>query len=618
MARRDADLCRGLACFLERHLAPLNGVAVVLQQLFGATEHDPKRKNWLMTNGLWSPEQLVAIPTSGALDLTHVLQGQARWTDGEVKVRLQLVDLTIPDILHDETIESSPQEMLPALFNMIGNVVYALTGSGAAARSMAALPTDSPAALLACVQGLAAAQAWHHGMGPAEAAYLLLVAAATQDTRFRIPCEALQRLLERCLQQGGEEAEFAEKALERLADQPEVHWPHFQAMRGLSLQRLGDADGAVARLESYLNQRHPEPLWQPAIISLSRLYRQRGNLDRARSALLETLREARGDDPAILEELALVYTELGSHREAERCWTRALQEEYDRPESLKRLGGALLQRGQAEPAAPLLLRAVELGSWEPDTVHALLGALLAADRLEEAEEVATEFLEDHGETPRAWMVLAEVRRRQGESVLAVGALHRAAPLIDAEADPALAQELELARFALRSPVDYEHLRRVRRQLGGGGNHAAAALFLRPGVWEIARKEPQLLEPWDLLVDFGPRGMHPPARLEALRGRIALLPRRVGAELEYAALLIHRGEPAEALRFLQDRSSGLVGEDLRLWVEATGKAERAVRRAAELGTPAKPDNARPTSAPSIRPASPLAGIRQFLRRWFGRG
>jgi tetratricopeptide (TPR) repeat protein len=460
VAARDADLCRGFACFLERQFARLTGLETALQNVFVAPESDPERRGWLMTNSLWTMEQLQHLPFPPRAEISHILQGQATWQSDHFEVTMELVDLSLGIPIVRETAAGTPEEGMRGFFRILGMAAEALMESPSAGRLMARAPTKSVEAFENHLLALAAQQAFQQEMVDAEPALACFLRALEADPNLRDACELMENLCGICSERGGKNAELALNALNKALELG-VPYPRFRALLGIRLaERAEDRERALELLKGYVQQEPAGVLASRALRAAARIHSARRDARQARQLLLAAT-HADPDDPAAWEELGACHDKAGDHRQAEVCWRRALQEDPDRIEPLVSLAGAFMGRCEWEQARMLLERAVLLPGARQRAVPLFVEVSLRLDNLVEADVYATQWAEEDADNFHAWLALFDVRLRVGEPAAARYCLGRAEHLGRAVAERGA---LALRRFALESPGEHESFQAIASAL----------------------------------------------------------------------------------------------------------------------------------------------------------
>jgi tetratricopeptide (TPR) repeat protein len=332
------------------------------------------------------------------------------------------------------------------------------------------------------------------------------------------------------------------------------------ATEGLIHARQGRAAEAAPLLEKYLQSDSRGELASQAMTALARIQRQQNNIGGARR-LLHAAITASPENASAWEDLADCHQESGEAAQAEECWRRALQEDPDRARSLAALGEVYAKRGDAERAAPLLERALLLGEERGRVTPHLIECHLTAGRLDGADALATDWVEEHPESLTAWMCLTRVRHKLKDAPAVTRCLAEARRL---GTTPRQQADISMLDFSLRQPFEFAEYRRV------GLLHS------------IGAKEAETLA-WKLTAGVYAREAHPDILMLAAR-----LAERAG-NVQLAAKCL-----AEALTRLGDAP---VSERLRLVRLYSEAGDRPAAKAALTAVEAvSPGNA---EAASIR-------------------
>ncbi len=465
---QQADLCRGIACYLEQRLGRLAGVQPVLQNLLAISETEPEKRGWLMTNTLWSIDQVMALPFPGEMTVTHVVQGMARWSDDELEATVEVVDLSLGFPVYREDTTGPPAESLPRFHAMIAAATHTITGSESSARLVARPPTADAAAMRDYLMALAWMQATQRGMAGPAPAFSFLLRAMDKDANFHEAVATMEQFAALCLASEGHAGDAA-TALERAREAP---WatPRMDAMLGLHHAAAGDAARAAELLEAYVAREPRGELASRAFLALSSIYSTR--LESARAArLAEAAVSANPDSPIAWEELARHHSAGGRLRQAEDCLRRALQEDPDRPATLALLAERHSARGDDAGALKLLARAHRLAETPRAARLQMLDAYIRLGRVEEGNEFATAMTEENADDPELWRRLAEIRRRLGDLD---AARHCVARLRAVEGDSAATRWLALA---VHHPADFKALERAEQLLAPASRAGRAPLEL---------------------------------------------------------------------------------------------------------------------------------------------
>jgi tetratricopeptide (TPR) repeat protein len=326
----------------------------------------------------------------------------------------------------------------------------------------------------------------------------------------------------------------------------------------LALAEAQSRSGAPARAEATVRgllERRPDHV--PALLFLGRLLYETDRPQRARE-VLERVRKLAPQEQEPYLLLAEMALEAGHPEEATRT-VQALADVNRDTTGLKRLGMALLDRGEPEPARGLLEKTVQIDPGDAEAHGALGEALEALGRPAEADAAYSRALE---RDPDA----REVLLRAGRLALRAGAEPRARAYLDrlasldagpeqslrialtwlAAGKPAPAvRVLEQARASSDDPRLFLALGLVEGKVGRWADAARAYGQVPPGApgWKDAVVQRGLA-----LARAGDRAGAEKATAEALRQA----PGDVNLEAGHAAVLEAIGDPGRAEQFLKGR------------------------------------------------------------------
>ncbi len=541
--KRQADICRGFSIFLQRRIDQLPGVGTLLHNFIVQNDSDPSKKGWLLTNTLWTVEQLRALPlaSSGA---THVLQGLAEWSLSTLYVRMELVALESGDVVQTHEIDGTPGEVYTEFFFSLGRLVEGLTGSASSARLVARVPTTLPSAFRNYLIGIAWAHAFQQGLAGPDRGFLFLTRALREDPEFHLALDEAVRLAEACLGHSEAAAEYAQAALDLLLEASP--YPAFSGLLGLRLADSGDTDRAEQLLGNYVTTERTGRLASDARRRLADLHSRRQEYAVSLRLLQEATR-ACPENAAAWEDLARLLASRNQTVSAEEAWRRALQEDPERPEALVSLARVYTSRDNHEAALHLYARARDQGPLDLDATLGFLQSLLATDDLETADEVATALAEETSDDFAPWEPLFRVRRRLGDLPAAEFAARRLAVLARTPPEREIAHE---ARFALDHPQDhavYTRLRAIVPRLGPGD--ALADQHLRD-LHRLAQRHAAVAGPWRLLLEAGTRLGSAVAQADAAAALVELFPDVASVRGELAEVFHRAGRHERAARCLR--------------------------------------------------------------------
>jgi len=333
----------------------------------------------------------------------------------------------------------------------------------------------------------------------------------------------------------------------------------------LALAEAQARSGETARAESTarsLLERHPDHV--PALLFLGRLLFETDRPDRAKEVLARVRKLApREPEPYLIAaELSL---EAGRTDESVRA-VQELAEVARDPTGLKRLAGALLERGEPVTALGLLERAVQIDPGDAEALGMQGQALEAVGKLQAADAAYARSLERDPDS-------REVLLRAGRLALRTGGESRARAYLDrlASLDDGPEPSLQIALTWLsagRSAAAVQVLEQARK--GNSDPRLALALGLvnaKAGRWAQAARAyaevPRGAPGWKdaavqrglALARLGDRPAAEAATTEALQQA----PGDVTLEVGHASVLEALGDRARAEEYLraQIRASGKV-------------------------------------------------------------
>ncbi|MGZ3479862.1 MAG: tetratricopeptide repeat protein, partial [Myxococcaceae bacterium] len=304
-----------------------------------------------------------------------------------------------------------------------------------------------------------------------------------------------------------------------------------------------------------LLERRPDHV--PALLFLGRLLFETDRPQRAREVLERVRRLApREQEPYLL--LAEMSLEAGHPEEAVRT-VQALAELNHDTTGLKRLGMALLDRGEPEAARGLLERTVQMDPGDAEALGALGEALEAAGRSAEAEAAYGRALERDPDARDVLLRAGKLALKSGSEPRARAYLDRLASL---DGGPEQSLRIALAWLGAGKPAPAV---RVLEQARFGSDDPRILLALglvqgKVGHWaEAARAYGQVpvgAPAWkDAVVQRGlalARAGAPTAAEQATAEALRIAPGDVALEAGHAAVLEAFGAPGRAEQFLQAR------------------------------------------------------------------
>ena len=211
--------------------------------------------------------------------------------------------------------------------------------------------------------------------------------------------------------------------------------PHVAAVKnGLGLARAGVGDRAGAR-EAYEQAVAIDPRYDPAMVNLARLARERGDLGIART-LLERALAIAGDSPEAWLAYGVVLGELHADT-ARHALVRAGELAPDDPAAWVAQGDLDLADGNVDGAVESFRQALARDE-NHATARTNLGVALA--RLGRRAEARSTFEEATRRAPHqgeAWNGLGAMRLAAGDADGAIGPLEQASALLPSDPNPSL-------------------------------------------------------------------------------------------------------------------------------------------------------------------------------------
>lgn len=545
---RDAAICRGFACYLERTLSALNGIEASLQHLFVAPEGDSERKGWLMTNTLWTLDQLLGLPYAKKDTLTHVIQGAVRWAEHEeLELIIELVDFQNRESLLKETISGPPDEVLAKFYQLLGNLVFRLTGSRTAARVSARRPTESAEAFENYIMALAAEQAYAHKMMGLEPALAFLHEAIVQDSGFRLACETLEVFIHEGLNGGEAAAKAATEALNRAEQTAAAGYPRFQAMLGLQLVKSGEPGRGRHLLEQFLHEEVHGYMAARVMTVLARMNQSKGEKVAARE-LLEKAVRADPENVIAWEQLGNALWDEGQSARAEHAWRQALHQNSDAPGPLLHLGMAHYAREDFRGALQLFERALKIAGHDNRLMPLVIDAYLRVDDLKQADKVATAWVEQEGENIQAWYGIGRVRRARGDIPAARHCAGKIAELATREDEIEAGQ---LLTFQIEDPEGFERFANYRKQLDETEGKQADGLDENAlaDLASLAEEHRHAIAVWRVLARARLRENDPKGAVQAQRHVVGFHPGAVPDLLRMATYQLGADLPNDAIETL---------------------------------------------------------------------
>lgn len=450
-----AELARGFLSLLSARLWLLPNTEIYVRHNLTEPDLDTGERRYVRRGEPWTVGEVLELAPPDDTEAHFALHGSLEWPEpGRMLLSLEVVDLSggFPCFRHriDEHPRTLPRRLFPMLA-MMGEAVAPGVSTDVLS-GMAYLPTVHERAFWAYLRGLARWSDCHLPVRRPRpsALFMPFMEAIEIDPDFSEACRVLDLVGQEYLRSGCKPVDAAVRALRFAIRRCERH-TGLRATLGRFLYSQGQVQEAREQLETYVRQSSSEERLQTqAVLNLAAIYHQAHEPSRA----LKLLREASARQPAdadLKESLGVLYMETGNFRDAEHCWRHVLDEQPMRSSALSHLGLVYWTRGESERAQKLLERSIESPDVSPFAYQRLLDFHLERGALDRADEVATEWVENESRNWRAWVRLAHIRRRRGQTADAQYCLDRAeavAPRDDVEG------EIAVARFAVSHPDDY--------------------------------------------------------------------------------------------------------------------------------------------------------------------
>lgn len=575
---RQADLCRGLACYFQRRLTKIPGVDARLQVLM-AEDPGGEGKGWLLADSPLSAMQAQSFPFQPGFEPTHVLHGSFHWDRTAARAEVVLIDMQSGVELIHEHGEGPLDEMYPRLVGLVGTVTAELVGSTSTGRLAARFPTKSTEAFERQLLGLAGLQAWNRGVAGPETAFHYFNSALTVDPEFREAAGELELLAEICLEAGDRDEKLAVSALEK-AQRTVPNHVGLSSLLGLHLVGHDNRERGAELLKRAVENDPYSRHGGRALRTLSRISRETGSLTDARRYLLRAVR-VNAEDAIAWEELGNLHETMGNHEKAENAWLRSLQEDPDRPGVLIALGRAWAEKRRYREATTLLQRASTFAATSGESRKYLAECLVETGHSDEADALVTAWVEEQPDDVEGWLRLAAVRRVVGQNDAAHYCIERASAMTPGGDQLA---RLEFERFALQHPDTHREWLRLEEEMGRAApartsttllarrmgaaletaesippRFRALAVRIAEGAedWTAAsHHQAKLLtsgtsdpEKWDRLAELQHKALDPTGAEKSLREAIALAPGDAERLLRLALLLKEMDRGSEAIAIL---------------------------------------------------------------------
>lgn len=453
--RHDQDsvlVAQGMATLLEGRLRLIPGARVYVQHLMLAQEEESKPAHFVVRSSMWPLEEALDLPSPEGAPPTHLLQGSLRLGD-RIELQLELIDAAAAYVSHRESIVDTPGRFLERLFAELGVLAATIHPALKIDQRLviARQPTASFEALRAYLVGIARRiqhQVVTGSASPALHFFEPFQKALSEDPTFLEPCLAIDVLAQDYLAHRRDEAVAA---VLREAARKAPHYVGFRRTLGVYLFDEGRLDEARHYLEEYLEQcEERAPAAAAAYVRLAAIYHQSDSVARA-TELLRTAIERFPDNPDVRESLGVCLAEMGRTEEAEACWRAVLEKNPRRATSLSNLAVVSWRNGEEERADALFTSAIDAPDAGQLAFSRYVEFLLEKDKMERADQVATERVERFPENWRHWLQLAHIRRRLGQYSAAEFCLDQAEGRTGSDQAK---EEVDIARFALEHPGEF--------------------------------------------------------------------------------------------------------------------------------------------------------------------
>jgi tetratricopeptide (TPR) repeat protein len=455
----QTELCQGFASYLELLLDKLPGVEALQHHLLMSSSSEPDNPNHLIPNQLWTLDQILNLPYPDRESLTHVIQGQIKWTTKEFKATIELIDLRVGESALKKTVSGPPEESFMDFFELLGDLGFNLLGLHAAGRLMARPPSPNINAFRDYLLALAAVHGVAHNTTSPQRAFAYFLRALRVDSQFRMACESFESFVHLCFKKEDNTREAAFRALERL-DKVPVDYPVFHALLGLQFMERGKPTQGRQLLEKYIEEEPQGQMASSVMELLARIHHSKHESDES-LRLLRRAVKASPENASAWESLGLCYERDSDRTNAEECWRHALQENPDRPVSLYHLGRVYYARRDYRRASGLLTRLHQVRGHEPRTSKLLIDCYIRLNELEDADELATAWVEQEGTSPEPWFQIGLVRRYLGDFDATRYAIDQLDKVAIREEDR---EKVQLLEFSLEHKRDFQRFWDLREEL----------------------------------------------------------------------------------------------------------------------------------------------------------
>lgn len=368
----------------------------------------------------------------------------------------------------------------------------------------------------------------------------------------------------------------------RLALSTDERNPYLQVALGEAYVRLQDWARAEAQARAVLD-RHPDDY--AAELLLARVLYEVRQFPKAR-LVLRRAQAQRPKDPDSYLLLAEMALESGQVDEAVHV-VQALADAADEPLGLKRLGQALVEKGDPGRAEGLLVRAAHLDPGEVETWVSLAGVQEALGKPAVAEESLARALEVDPDNRNALVDAGRLALRAGAPGRARAYLDRALGLSE---DPDLTLRVAFTWLSAQHAAEACQVLDEARRSGVADprlSFYAGLLHERGARWEEAVRAYAEVAPASELFREArlrraaalARAGRPADGVALLRAALVATPEDVALYPAYAEALVASGKPAEGERFLREaalaRGVPELAEALALFLERQGRTAEAI-------------------------------------------
>ena len=387
-------------------------------------------------------------------------------------------------------------------------------------------------------------------------------------------------LLARIAHQAGDERRVVDQL--RLALATDERDPYLQVALGEAYARLQDWAHAEAQARGVL-ERHPDDF--AAELLLARVLYETHQFPRARAVLkrAQSQRPKDADPYLLLAEMAL---EAGQLDDAVRV-VNALADVAGEPLGLKRLGQALVEKGDPARAEALLVRATHLDPGDVEAWVSLASVQETGGTPAVAEESLAHALEVDPDNRDALLDAGRLALRAGAPGRARAYLDRALGLSE---DPDVTLRVAFTWLTAQRPAEASTVLDGARRAGtadGRVSFYAGLLHERGARWEEAvRAYAEVGAASELFRDARlrratalARAGRPAEGVALLRGALLLTPEDLALYPAYAEALEVSGKPTEAERFLREAATARASQELTLalalLLERQGRPKEAI-------------------------------------------